>query len=249
MAPFSTISYPERVVERPICPTCGAVMRLVWIAANEQDDRDRHTLSAPPAQPILVRMSHPEREFRQGLLFFEGASSDIIKVFAARRNAIILFRVFLKSASWYGEFKETGCGPRRGPFSYSHPDWKKHNEQRVSSLERLGFRIVASSHGGGGDTERHSASFDAHCRRRSFGSIEPTRMGAEEKVQALGEAQAVAPVGSMTGRNRRHVAKKSMTGRIRRRKSMAGRNRRHIAKKAAGVYKKRVRGNRRRLAR
>ena len=77
---------------------------------------------------------------------------------------------------------------------------------------------------------------------------EPTRMGAE-KVQALGEAQAVAPVGSMTGRNRRHVAKKSMTGRIRRRKSMAGRNRRHIAKKAAGVYKKRVRGNRRRLAR
>ena len=45
-----------------------------------------------------------------------------------------------------------------------------------------------------------------------------------EKVQALGEAQAVAAVGSLTGRNRRH-----------------------IAKKVVGVYKKRVRGNRRRL--
>ena len=45
-----------------------------------------------------------------------------------------------------------------------------------------------------------------------------------EKVQARGEAPAVAAVGSMTGRNRRH-----------------------IAKKVAGVYKKRVRANRRRL--
>jgi hypothetical protein len=65
-----------------------------------------------------------------------------------------------------------------------------------------------------------------------------TRM-VTEKEQALGEEQAVAAVGSVTGRNRRHVAKKSM----------AGRNRRHIAKKVGGVYKKRVRGNRRRLAR
>jgi hypothetical protein len=54
---------------------------------------------------------------------------------------------------------------------------------------------------------------------------EATRM-VTEKVQALGEAQAVAAVGSMTGRNRRH-----------------------IAKKVAGGYKKRVRGNRRRLTR
>jgi hypothetical protein len=54
---------------------------------------------------------------------------------------------------------------------------------------------------------------------------ETTRM-VTEKVQALGEAQAVAAVGSVTGRNRRH-----------------------IAKKVAGVYKKRVRGNRRRLTR
>ena len=51
---------------------------------------------------------------------------------------------------------------------------------------------------------------------------EATRM-VTEKVQALGEAQAVAAVGSVTGRNRRH-----------------------IAKKVVGVYKKRVRGNRRR---
>ena len=52
---------------------------------------------------------------------------------------------------------------------------------------------------------------------------EATRM-VTEKVQARGEAPAVAAVGSMTGRNRRH-----------------------IAKKVAGVYKKRVRANRRRL--
>ena len=53
---------------------------------------------------------------------------------------------------------------------------------------------------------------------------EATRM-VTEKVQALGEAQAVAAVGSVN------------------------RNRRHIAKKVVSVYKKRVRGNRRRLAR
>ena len=54
---------------------------------------------------------------------------------------------------------------------------------------------------------------------------ETSRM-VTEKIQALGEAQAVAAVGSMTGRNRRH-----------------------IAKKVAAVYRKRVRGNRRRLTR
>jgi hypothetical protein len=47
-----------------------------------------------------------------------------------------------------------------------------------------------------------------------------------EKVQALGEAQAAAVVGSVTGRNSHH-----------------------IAKKVVRVYKKRVRGNRRRLTR
>jgi hypothetical protein len=79
---------------------------------------------------------------------------------------------------------------------------------------------------------------------------EATRLGTE-RVQAVGEAQTVAPVGSITG-NRRHIAKKSRAGGNRRhiaKKSMAGRNRRHIPKKVAGVYKKRVRGNRRRLTR
>ena len=79
---------------------------------------------------------------------------------------------------------------------------------------------------------------------------EATRMGTE-RVQGVGEAQAVAPVGSITG-NRRHIAKKSRAGGNRRhiaKKLMAGRNRRHIPKKVAGVYKKRVRGNRRRLTR
>jgi hypothetical protein len=83
---------------------------------------------------------------------------------------------------------------------------------------------------------------------------EATRMGTE-KVQALGDAQLVAPqlvapVEPMTGRHPRRIAKKSMASRNRRiakKSSMARRNRRHIAKKVAGVYKKRVRGNRRRL--
>ena len=104
---------------------------------------------------------------------------------------------------------------------------------------------------------------------------EASRM-VTEKEQALGEEQAVEAVGSVTDRNRRHIAKKSMTTRNRRhvakksmtsrkrrhiakksmtsrnrrhiaKKSVTGRNRRHIAKKVAGVYKKRVRGNRRRL--
>jgi hypothetical protein len=45
-----------------------------------------------------------------------------------------------------------------------------------------------------------------------------------EKVQALGEAQAAATIATIKGRNSRHVATKVL-----------------------GVYKKRVRGNRRRL--
>jgi hypothetical protein len=47
-----------------------------------------------------------------------------------------------------------------------------------------------------------------------------------EKVQAFGEAQAAAAIGSVGGRSGRH-----------------------IAKKVVGVYKKRVRRNRRRLTR
>ncbi|MFY9754507.1 MAG: hypothetical protein WAK37_01040 [Pseudolabrys sp.] len=54
---------------------------------------------------------------------------------------------------------------------------------------------------------------------------ETTRM-ITEKVQALGEAQTAAAIGAVSGRSGRQ-----------------------IAKKVAGVYKKRVRGNRRRLTR
>jgi hypothetical protein len=50
-----------------------------------------------------------------------------------------------------------------------------------------------------------------------------------EKVQALGEAQTAAAIGAVSGRS--------------------GRSGRQIAKKVAGVYKKRVRRNRRRLTR
>jgi hypothetical protein len=80
---------------------------------------------------------------------------------------------------------------------------------------------------------------------------EATRMGTE-KVQALAEAQLVAPVKPMTGGNPRRIAKKSMQSRNRRsakKSSMARRNRRHIAKKVGGAHKKRAGGNRRRLTR
>jgi hypothetical protein len=79
---------------------------------------------------------------------------------------------------------------------------------------------------------------------------EATRMGTE-KVQALGEAQLVAPIEQITGRNPRRIAKSmaSRNRRIAKKSSMARRNRRHVAKKVAGGHKKRVGGNRRRLAR
>jgi len=57
---------------------------------------------------------------------------------------------------------------------------------------------------------------------------EMTRM-ITEKVQALGKAQTAAAIGAVSGRS--------------------GRSGRQIAKKVTGVYKKRVRGNRRRLTR
>jgi hypothetical protein len=79
---------------------------------------------------------------------------------------------------------------------------------------------------------------------------EATRMLTEEE-QPPSEEQAAAAVGSVTSRNHRHIGKKSMTSRNRRHianKSVTGRNRRH-SKKVAGVYKKRIRGNRRQLTR
>ena len=66
-----------------------------------------------------------------------------------------------------------------------------------------------------------------------------------EAQQALGEAQAVAAVGSVRGDSRRQIAKR---GHSRRQIAKRGRSRR-LAKKVAGVYKKRSRANRRRLAR
>ena len=40
MVPFITVAFPESVAERPTCPRCGNVMRLVWIASRK-DDQDR----------------------------------------------------------------------------------------------------------------------------------------------------------------------------------------------------------------
>ena len=40
--PLPTLSVP-RVLERPGCPTCGAIMRVLWIEPDSSH-RDRHTL-------------------------------------------------------------------------------------------------------------------------------------------------------------------------------------------------------------
>ena len=46
MSPLTTITLPEGIAERPICPTCTSKMRLVWIAADKKD-HDRHTFECP----------------------------------------------------------------------------------------------------------------------------------------------------------------------------------------------------------
>jgi hypothetical protein len=65
-------------------------------------------------------------------------------------------------------------------------------------------------------------------RVASGGALAQSEMSrmVTEKMQAFGEAQTAAAIGSITARDSRHVAKKVL-----------------------GVYKKRVRGNRRRLSR
>jgi uncharacterized protein YbaR (Trm112 family) len=47
MAPFETIGLPDGLIERPICPNCDAMMRLVWIAAANRHGEDRHTFECP----------------------------------------------------------------------------------------------------------------------------------------------------------------------------------------------------------
>ena len=44
--PFRTVDLPDGLAERPICPDCEGMMRLVWIAADKQH-QDRHTYGAP----------------------------------------------------------------------------------------------------------------------------------------------------------------------------------------------------------
>ena len=43
--PFTTVDLPDGLAERPICPDCEGMMRLVWIAADKQH-QDRHTFGA-----------------------------------------------------------------------------------------------------------------------------------------------------------------------------------------------------------
>ena len=40
MVPFITVAFPEKVAERPGCPKCGSIMRLIWTTAKK-DDQDR----------------------------------------------------------------------------------------------------------------------------------------------------------------------------------------------------------------
>ena len=139
---------------------------------------------------------------------------------------------------------------RRGPFFF-YLDWKNI----MSNALRIWNNWVSLSSQAAMLPLHTQGVIALRLMRIAGGALarsdaEATRMGTE-KVQAVREAQAVAPFGSITG-NRRQIAKKSRAGGNRRRiakKSMAGRNRRHIAKKVAGVYKKRGRGNRRRLTR
>jgi len=42
---FWTVDLPDGLAERPICPDCEGMMRLVWIAADKQH-QDRHTFGA-----------------------------------------------------------------------------------------------------------------------------------------------------------------------------------------------------------
>ena len=89
-------------------------------------------------------------------------------------------------------------------------------------MEQLVHRVLANGLAGPGGVA-------LRCLRVAAGGAlaqsEMTRM-ITEKVEALGEAQTAAAIGAVSGRSGRQ-----------------------IAKKVAGVYKKRVRGNRRRLTR
>ena len=40
MVPFITVAFPESVAERPGCPKCGNMMRLIW-TTPKKDDQDR----------------------------------------------------------------------------------------------------------------------------------------------------------------------------------------------------------------
>jgi hypothetical protein len=44
--PFRTVDLPDGLAERPICPDCEGMMRLVWIAADKQL-QNRHTFGCP----------------------------------------------------------------------------------------------------------------------------------------------------------------------------------------------------------
>lgn len=44
--PLLTVGLPDGLAERPICPDCEGMMRLVWIAEDKQR-QGRHTFGCP----------------------------------------------------------------------------------------------------------------------------------------------------------------------------------------------------------
>jgi hypothetical protein len=97
------------------------------------------------------------------------------------------------------------------------------NVESDAGVERLVRVIAADCAAGLGSTKRHCTSPDAHGGAKPGNQTEARRM-VTEKVAALAEAQSAAATAVIKG----------------------GKSHR-VAKKVLGVYRKRVRANRRRL--
>ena len=56
---FRIVDLPYGLAERPICPDCEGMMRLVWIAADGQN-QDRHTFGCPACrcEVEIVQVPH-----------------------------------------------------------------------------------------------------------------------------------------------------------------------------------------------
>jgi hypothetical protein len=63
VAPFKTIGLPDGLMERPTCPNCNAMMRLVWIAASRLGE-DRHTFECSACKSeIEIALNDADAEY------------------------------------------------------------------------------------------------------------------------------------------------------------------------------------------